>query len=127
MKEVEPTFAELPEGESPIAYIISANINHRFLTKGQQAMAMAMAYPQQHRVSAPTCPVDGTGSNEVSKQRLSVARAVLAHSQTLAMIYPEPEHGGDRRSVGRSSSVTELESVTKERLSRARAVLRAAA
>jgi hypothetical protein len=39
---IEPTFTTL-NGHDPIAYIISANVRHRHLTRSQQAMAVAMA------------------------------------------------------------------------------------
>lgn len=40
---VPATFRELPEGQDPIAFILSANVNRRHLSKGQAAMATARA------------------------------------------------------------------------------------
>jgi hypothetical protein len=40
---VEPRFEPL-NGRDPVAYIVSANLARRNLTKGQQAMALAMIY-----------------------------------------------------------------------------------
>jgi ParB-like nuclease family protein len=40
---VEPTFTTLPEGQDPVAFILSCNVNRRHLNKGQQAMAVARA------------------------------------------------------------------------------------
>jgi ParB-like nuclease family protein len=41
---IEPTFTTTDVDDS-IAYIVSANLHCRHLSKGQQAMAFAMAYP----------------------------------------------------------------------------------
>ncbi len=39
--EGEPDVIEL-NGQDPIAYVLSANIHRRHMTKGQRAMAVAM-------------------------------------------------------------------------------------
>ena len=46
--EVEPEIREL-NGEDLNAFVISANIRRRHLTKGQQAMAVAMVYPEPEK------------------------------------------------------------------------------
>jgi hypothetical protein len=45
MAGVEPRFEKL-NGQDPLAYIVSVNLRRRNLTKGQQAMALAMIYPE---------------------------------------------------------------------------------
>ncbi len=77
---VEPTFERL-NGQDPAAYIVSANLTRRNLTKGQAAMAMAMIYPEPKRGRHSEFR-GGTG--EVSATRLSMARAVLRFSPELA-------------------------------------------
>ncbi len=71
---VEPRFERL-NGQDPAAYIISVNLARRNLTKGQQAMALAMIYPEPATLRRAASPV--AGHQNVSKQRLSLARAVL--------------------------------------------------
>lgn len=80
---VEPQFVEL-NGHDAAALIFSANLARRNLTKGQQAMAMAMIYPEPAKLRR-----KGSGSLETegpkfSSARLSQARAVLRHSRALA-------------------------------------------
>jgi hypothetical protein len=79
--KVEPTFAKLAKDDDPLAYIVSMNVMHRFLNKGQQAMALAMVYPEPEK--------GGRGKNSnlklgFSSQRLSLARTVLRYSVPLA-------------------------------------------
>ena len=76
-----PTLQRELNGEDPKAFVISANIHRRHMTKGQQAMAVAMIYPDPEKggrgKKAPT-------SGEVPSQRIADARAVLAYSLELA-------------------------------------------
>ncbi len=46
LAQVEPRFVELEASISAVDYILSVNIHRRHLTKGQQAMAYAIAYPE---------------------------------------------------------------------------------
>ena len=72
---VEPTTREL-EGEDPTAFVLSANIHRRHITKGQRGMAVALIYPKPEkggRGQKATVSVEN-----ISPQRLSHARAVLA-------------------------------------------------
>jgi hypothetical protein len=73
---VEPIFERLPEDQNPAAYIMSANMHRRDLTKGQKAMLWAMEYPEPAAVKR-----KGTGSTAAvdlfSGQLLSNARVVL--------------------------------------------------
>ena len=43
---VESTTREL-NGEDPAAFVLSANIDRRHMTKGQRAMVLAMIYPKR--------------------------------------------------------------------------------
>jgi hypothetical protein len=81
---VEPTFDKL-NGRDPLDYIVSVNLARRNLTKGQQAMALAMIYPEGER---------GRGRNAearkaketlgFSSQRLMQARSILRYSRPMA-------------------------------------------
>lgn len=73
---VEPRFEQL-NGRDALAYIVSANLARRNLTKGQQAMALAMIYPEPHSKK-------GKETLPFSKMRLSQARSLLRHSRDLA-------------------------------------------
>jgi hypothetical protein len=79
---VEPTTVVF-EGDDPRAYIIGNNISRRHLTKGQQAMAMAMVYPDGGKGGRGKKgnPAETAGFSE---RRLRQARTVLAHSSDLA-------------------------------------------
>lgn len=85
MAKVKPRFEKL-NGRDPRAYVISANLARRNLTKGQQAMVVAMLYPEREKggrgkkSKAGNCPETG----QFSKQRLSDARTVIKHSRELA-------------------------------------------
>lgn len=82
MAGVEPTFAQL-NGHDAAAFIKSANIDRRNLTKGQRAMALAMLYPdggiggRGKRGN----PAENAGFSE---RRLQHARLILRHSPPLA-------------------------------------------
>jgi ParB-like chromosome segregation protein Spo0J len=79
---VEPFFTEL-NGRDAAAFIVSANLNRRNLTKGQQAMALAMIYPDTEKGGR---GIKGKAevSSDFSQKRLAQARAVLRHSEALA-------------------------------------------
>jgi hypothetical protein len=79
---VEPAFESLAAGEDPLAYIASANLMRRNLSKGQQAMALAMMYPEPGKGGRGN--KNGSVSEQFSKTRLSNARAVLRYSRGLA-------------------------------------------
>jgi hypothetical protein len=55
---VEPQTVEL-NGQDPAAYILSANINRRHMTKSQRAMAVAMVFPEPQKLKR-----KGTGSSK---------------------------------------------------------------
>ena len=75
---IEPAYREL--GGDPTAYVISANIHRRHMTKGQRAIAVAMVYPE------PDTKWSGSVSERenVSKGRLSMARTVIKYASDLA-------------------------------------------
>lgn len=83
MAGVEPTFSNL-NGHDPLAFILSANIARRHMTKGQQAMATAMLYPEAKQGG------DRRSSlkikHDVNRGSLSQARTVLAHAPELAQL-----------------------------------------
>jgi hypothetical protein len=79
--KVKPTFEKL-NGQEPLAYIVSANLNRRNLTKGQQAIVYAFIYPEPGvggRGKKGTYNKQGFGHD-----RLTRARTVLRHSRNLA-------------------------------------------
>ena len=84
--KVPPRFDRLADNEAPLAYIVSVNLQRRNLTKGQQAMALAMMYPEAES--------GGRGKKSAARnlaetanfsyRRLNEARLVLHHSRSLA-------------------------------------------
>src|SRR6202162_2361606 len=74
--------------DDPRAYIIASNIARRHMSKGQQAMAVAMVYPEPekttHGKKSKTKLLLETKTN-FSGARLSQARTVLACSTDLAL------------------------------------------
>lgn len=81
---VEPQFRRL-NGKDHLAFITSANLNRRNLTKGQKAMGWAMIYPEAEHGGARTKGASSETKLEgLSKTRLSQARAVRRHSMALA-------------------------------------------
>jgi ParB-like nuclease domain len=91
LAEVTPRFVELPDGQDAYAYIISVNIARRHLTKGQQAMAVAMVFPEPSKAhSRQRGLVSETKTSldrlHVSATRLSQARAVLRGAPDLAAL-----------------------------------------
>ncbi len=77
--DILPTF-EILNGTDPVAYILAQNVKRRQLNKGQQAMAVAFAYPEPKQGKKRTFSI----SEKVSEGRLSQARRVLRHSRELA-------------------------------------------
>ena len=88
MVGVEPQFETLDFAtDEEVKAFIADKSEHRNLTKGQQAMRLALLYPDREaggrgRKSTATKVVETTG---FSKSRLDQARAVLAHSRDLAI------------------------------------------
>jgi hypothetical protein len=79
---VEPRFEQL-NGRDALVYIVSANLKRRNLTEGQQAMALAMIYPEPgSRTKKDAAKAAESGG--FSKSRLKEARSILRHSRGLA-------------------------------------------
>jgi hypothetical protein len=73
-------------GQDAAAFIVSANLAQRNLKKGQQAMLLAMIYPEPEKGGRGKKSV-GTKAAEASgfsARRLEQARSVLGHSRALA-------------------------------------------
>jgi hypothetical protein len=80
---VIPKFETL-NGTDPVAFILAQNVKRRHLNKGQQAMALAFAYPEPEkggRGKKKTVEISST----FSSKRLQQARQVLKHSRDLAL------------------------------------------
>src|SRR6266550_1779942 len=86
---VKPEFSKL-NGHDPSAFILSSNIARRHMTKGQQAMAVAMIYPETEK-RGPKNKGDDSKIESIPIHRgsLSQARAVLANAPELAKIVIE--------------------------------------
>jgi hypothetical protein len=81
---VAPTFKRLDPDTDLKAFILSVNLNWRHMTAAQRAMAHALIYPKPEvggkREAGISKIPDG-----FSKQRLSLARSVLAFSRPIAL------------------------------------------
>jgi hypothetical protein len=80
---VDPTFEQL-NGRDAAAFIVSANLARRNLNKGQQAIALAMIYPEPEKGGRGNKAKNLLGTEGFSAARLSQARSVLRHSRALA-------------------------------------------
>jgi hypothetical protein len=84
--EIEPRFEKRDlNGHDARALIVSLNVARRNLKKGQQAMALAMIYPEPERRGRGKTKqrVDET-STLFSAKRSQLTRVVLQHSRELA-------------------------------------------
>lgn len=79
--EVKPTTKRL-NGEDPTAYVLSANIHRRHMTKGQRAIAVAMIYPDSEQGKRGTSVK--TTEVRISSASLSHARTILRYAGDLA-------------------------------------------
>jgi ParB/RepB/Spo0J family partition protein len=117
---VEPQFTSL-NGHDPVAYILSANINRRNLTKSQRAMAVAKLLEtnnSRQQDAADQAGVNRTRvaqANTVLKYAPELAEAVLAGTQPLDAAYEQAKQRKEEQ-----SSRTDLQ----ERLERALTELR---
>jgi hypothetical protein len=71
----------LLDGQDPVAYILSANINRRHMTKGQRAIVVAKIYPEPKRGIHSEFHEE---TGELSKAHLSRARFVVRYASDLA-------------------------------------------
>ena len=83
--EVEPRFEKLGE-RNPIALILSTNVKRRNLSRGQQVMAVAMAYPEPEKGGRgkKSAATNCSPGERFFRSHLSEARAVLSYSPKLA-------------------------------------------
>jgi hypothetical protein len=84
---VEPRFEVMQfEDDESIKAFVADKSEHRNLTKGQQAMRLAFLYPEaKHGGLRKKGSSSETKLENVSKARLSQARAVLGYSRELAL------------------------------------------
>jgi hypothetical protein len=82
---IEPSFEKL-DGQDPVAYIFSANIGRRNLTKGQRAMLVARMYPEPEKGGRgkKSEAIKSAESAGFGATRVKQARTVLRHSESLA-------------------------------------------
>jgi hypothetical protein len=73
-----------PNGRDASAFIVSANLARRNLSKGQQAMALAMIYPEPGKGGRGHKGKLSEFRGQFSADRITQARAVLRHSRALA-------------------------------------------
>src|SRR4051812_26948910 len=104
---INPTYQWL-NGHDATAFIVSANLARRNLSKGQQAMALAMIYPEPEKGGRGKRSQIQESFDEPRKtvqNRLSQARAVRSHSMALA----------EAVMVGRTALDAALAQVQRER------------
>jgi hypothetical protein len=69
----------------PTAYVLSANVHRRHLTKGQQAMATALAYPESKRGRGNIDSAKSVLNTDISSAYLKHARFVLRNCRDKAI------------------------------------------
>ena len=74
-------------GEDPTAFVLSANIHRRHMTKGQRAMAVAMIYPEAEKTAPGKKSKDTVlfAAKSVSGAGVSKARTVIEHAPELGI------------------------------------------
>jgi hypothetical protein len=136
-----PTDVTDLNGTDPLAYIISANVHRRHMTRAQRAMALAMMAPEAEKggrgKTSKIFEVFEGKERSAMQKAVEKARFVLKHKpllapevlsgmlpldnafkQALAILYPEPAKGGR----GKKSPLNG--EFAQQYLSRARAVLK---
>jgi hypothetical protein len=101
MAGIEPKFVQL-NGHDATAFILAENVKRRHLSKGQQAMAIAMAYPEptRYRRGGNLSKVEGLASGLVSEARTvlraapDLAQQVMAGDLALAPAYKTTQERG---------------------------------
>jgi ParB-like nuclease domain len=83
--KIEPKFEKL-DGRDPVAFIFSANLARRHLTKGQHAMITAMIYPEPEKGGRgkKSQAAKSAETSGFSIRRVEQARSVMRHSRKLA-------------------------------------------
>jgi len=82
MAGVEPSVVNL-NGDDPTAYVLSANVHRRHMTKGQRAMAVATIYPEGGRGGRGKTREKITGL-PFDRTNVSRARTVLRYAPDLS-------------------------------------------
>jgi len=94
---VEPEFEDrIVDDDEARALIVSANLQRRNLTKGQQAMALAVIYPEPPRGRGKVDQARKEAETaSFSYRRYKEARQILRHSEKMAhaLLHPEPKQG----------------------------------
>ncbi len=99
---VEPRFTTL-DGQDPVSYILSANVNRRNLNKGQRAMAvvkLCVAHNVRQTAVAESIGVDQSRisrANTVLKNAPELAMSVMAGTVTLDAAYAEAKQRKEQR------------------------------
>jgi hypothetical protein len=86
--KVEPRFEVMAfEDDEAVKAFVSDKSEHRNLTKGQQAMRLALLYPEPGKGGRGKSGIGKTirDNRTVSQDRLGQARSVLAYSRVLAL------------------------------------------
>ncbi len=92
MAGVEPTFTSI-NGADPVAYILSANVARRNLTKGQRAMAGAMIRKQSLQTHRELGDAIGVSKND--NNRTAMARSIAVASGYIGMADVVLDHASD--------------------------------
>jgi hypothetical protein len=74
------------DGQDPVAYVLSSNVNRRHMTKGQRAMAVAMVCKETLQSTRKVA-----GEAGLSHQRIHHARTVLRHTPDAAALVRRDE------------------------------------
>jgi hypothetical protein len=84
---VVPRYTMLDADVDPAAYIVSANLKRRNLKKGQQAMALALIYPESEKGGRGKKGVANSAAKlgGFSRDRVDQARKIVGHSRELAL------------------------------------------
>ena len=114
---IEPRIRVL-NGDDPTAYVLSANIHRRHMTKGQRAMAVAMIYPERQKggrgktsQAKTSAKIGGFSMDLIDKGRAvlcyapDLAANVLSGVESLDAAY---KTAGDRKTAA-SSEETQLD------------------
>jgi hypothetical protein len=119
--EVLPTFARLPESADPVAFILSANVARRHLSKGQQAMAVARARrcletKQSVRVAGKAShisPARVSQADTVIDYAPDLSDSVLLGSVSLDSAYDEARQRKEEARIRREAAETENEKLLR--------------
>ena len=75
-------------GEDPTAFVMSANVHRRHMTKGQLAMAWAQVYPEA-KIGRPKKSEAAGGEKGVAPTPLRPEKETLSHARTVLKFTPE--------------------------------------